>query len=113
MPPRGAEGGTDVAAYVILTRFRTRDPAEFEVYASQRASFFSGHHVKWLASFSGRCEVVEGPGAEAVSILEFPTLAEAKAWYESPVYKEAAQHRFRSGDYGVLFVEGGGPPAPQ
>jgi uncharacterized protein (DUF1330 family) len=101
-----------VAAYVILTRFRTRSPSEFEVYASKRASFFSGHNVKWLAYFGGRCEVVEGPGAEAVSILEFPTLAEAKAWYASPAYREASQHRFLAGDYGVVIVEGGAPPSP-
>jgi uncharacterized protein (DUF1330 family) len=102
-----------VAAYVILTRFRTRNPSEFDVYASKRASFLSGHPIKWLAYFSGRCEVVEGPDAESVSILEFPTLAEAKAWYTSPVYQDASKHRFLSGDYGVMIVEGGAPPAPK
>jgi uncharacterized protein (DUF1330 family) len=100
-----------LAAYVILTRFRTRNPAEFETYARQRASFFAGHAVRWLAYFGDRCEVVEGPGAESVSILEFPTLAEAKAWYASPLYQEASQHRFRSGDYGVVIVEGSAGPA--
>jgi uncharacterized protein (DUF1330 family) len=99
-----------LAAYVILTRFRTRNPAEFETYASQRASFFEGHPVKWLAYFSSPCEVVEGPGAESVSILEFPTLADAKAWYASPRYQKASQHRFLSGDYGVMIVEGSAGP---
>lgn len=100
-------------AYVILTRFRTRDAAQFEVYARQRAAFFAGHAVQWRAYFGGRCEVVEGPGAEGVSILEFPTFAEAKAWYTSPVYQEATKHRLLSGDYSVVIVEGGAPPAPE
>jgi uncharacterized protein (DUF1330 family) len=99
-----------LAAYVIITRFRTRNPAELATYASKRASFFSGHSVKWLANFTSRFEVAEGPGAESVAILEFPSLAEAKAWYSSPVYQEASQHRFRGGDYGVMIVEGGAAP---
>jgi uncharacterized protein (DUF1330 family) len=108
---RHAGRETYLAAYIILTRFRTRNPAEFEKYASKRASFLSGHPIKWLAYFNDRCEVVEGPGAESVSILEFPTLAEAKAFYTSPAYQEASQHRFRAGDYGVVIVEGSAGPA--
>jgi uncharacterized protein (DUF1330 family) len=50
--------------------------------------------------------VKEGAGVEGVAIIEFPTFAEAKAWYESPVYQEASQHRFRGGDYDVVIVEG-------
>ena len=59
----------------------------------------------FLARF-GACEVKEGAGVESVAIIEFPTFAEAKAWYESPVYQEASQHRFRGGDYDVVIVEG-------
>ncbi len=99
-----------MAAYVIITKFRTRNPSQLEAYASKRESFLAGHSIRWLAFFSGRCEVVEGPGAESVAILEFPTMAEAKAWYTSPVYQEASQHRFRGGDYGVVIVEGGAAP---
>jgi uncharacterized protein (DUF1330 family) len=99
-----------LAAYVILTRFRMRNPAEFEKYASQRASFLAGQPIQWRSYFSDRCEVVEGPAAEGVSILEFPTLAEAKAWYTSPEYQGASQHRFRSGDYSVMIVEGSAGP---
>ena len=102
-----------MSAYVILTRFRSRDPSEFEVYASKRAAFFSGHAVTWRAYFSGRFEAVEGPAVEGVSILEFPTFAEAQAWYTSPVYQEATRHRLLSGDYSVVIVEGGAPPAPK
>lgn len=78
--------------------------------SGQRESFLAGHAITWLAYFSGAFEVVEGPGAESVAILEFPTLAEAKAWYSSPAYQVASQHRFRGGDYGVMIVEGGAAP---
>ncbi|MGO8969422.1 MAG: DUF1330 domain-containing protein [Myxococcaceae bacterium] len=95
-----------MAAYIIITRFRTRNSSQLQAYASKRESFLAGHPIRWLANFSGRFEVVEGPGAESVAVLEFPTLAEARAWYTSPVYQEACQHRFRGGDYGVMIVEG-------
>ena len=48
----------------------------------------------------------EGAEVEGVAIIEFPTFAEAKAWYESPGYQEASRHRFLGGDYDVVIVEG-------
>jgi uncharacterized protein (DUF1330 family) len=39
-------------------------------------------------------------------ILEFPTVAEAKAYYDNPAYREAREHRFKAADYRVLVVEG-------
>jgi len=51
----------------------------------------------------------EGATVEAVAILEFPTFAEAKAWYAGPAYQEASQHRFKGGDYSAVIVEGFSP----
>jgi len=39
-------------------------------------------------------------------ILEFPTLADAKASYESPLYQQALKHRLKGADYRVFIVEG-------
>jgi uncharacterized protein (DUF1330 family) len=100
-----------VAAYVIITKLRTRNPSELELYAKERPNFLRGHSVKFLARF-GRSEVVEGAGVEGVAILEFPTFAEAQAWYGSPVYQKASQHRFLGGDYSAVIVEGLPPEAP-
>ncbi len=50
--------------------------------------------------------MTEGPGVEGLAILEFPTMTEAKAWYNRPVSQEAAKHRHLEGDYGVVFTEG-------
>ena len=100
-----------MAAYVVITRLRTRNRAELDLYAQQAPNFLAGHAIKWLALF-GPCEVKEGPGAESVAILEFPTLAEAKAWYDSPAYQDASRHRFQGGDYSVLIVEGPAADAP-
>ena len=95
-----------MVAYVIFTRVRTRDAAQLKQYADSRTKFFAGHSVKVLVPFGAPFKVLEGPGVEGVSILEFPTLAEAKAWYSSPAYQEASQHRFRGGDYTSIVVDG-------
>jgi uncharacterized protein (DUF1330 family) len=41
-----------------------------------------------------------------VVIVEFPTFAEAKAWYDSPAYREVRRHRFLGSDYRAVIVEG-------
>jgi uncharacterized protein (DUF1330 family) len=94
-----------MAAYIVITRLHTRDRAELDEYAKHAPNFMAGHNAKFLARF-GSCEVLEGPGVESAAIIEFPTLAEAKAWYASPAYQEASHHRFQGGDYGFLIIEG-------
>jgi uncharacterized protein (DUF1330 family) len=95
-----------MVAYIIFTRVRTRDAAQLKQYSDSRTKFLAGHNIKWLAPFGAPFEVLEGPSVEGVSILEFPTLAEAKAWYSSPAYQEASEHRFRGGDYTSILVDG-------
>jgi uncharacterized protein (DUF1330 family) len=95
-------------AYVVITKTRTRNPSELELYAKEGPSFMAGHPATFLARFGG-CEVKEGAAVEGVAIIQFPTFEEAKAWYESPAYQEASQHRFRGGDYNIVIVEGLAP----
>jgi uncharacterized protein (DUF1330 family) len=97
-------------AYVVITKTRTRNRGELDLYAKEAPAFMAGHPATYLARF-GSCEVKEGAAVEGVAIIEFPTFEEAKAWYESPAYQEASQHRFRGGDYNIVIVEGL-PPSP-
>ena len=92
-------------AYIVITKERTRDRAELDVYAKQHDTFIAGHALTYRARF-GKHEVLEGAEAEGVAILEFPTREEAKAWYTSPAYQEASKHRHQGGDYRFILVEG-------
>jgi uncharacterized protein (DUF1330 family) len=91
--------------YGIFIRETTRDRSELEAYTPLAAASMAGHAIKVLAAY-GHQEVLEGPDMEGVVIVEFPTLEEAKAWYESPAYREAREHRFRGADYRAVLVEG-------
>ena len=92
-------------AYVIFIRKRTSNPAELEVYFQKAPASLAGRPVTIHALY-GRHEVIEGEPIEGAAILEFPSVAEAKAWYESPAYREALQHRLKGADYIGIIVEG-------
>jgi uncharacterized protein (DUF1330 family) len=39
-------------------------------------------------------------------LAQFPSIEEARAFYDSPAYQDAAQHRFRGAVYRGVIVEG-------
>jgi uncharacterized protein (DUF1330 family) len=94
-----------MSAYIIFIREATHDAAEFAIYSQDVGGTLAGHPVSVLAVY-GRQEVLEGPEPEGVVILKFPSFAEAKAWYDSPAYRKAREHRFRAADYRAIIVEG-------
>lgn len=92
-------------AYVVFIREKTLDQAELEAYWSKVRSTLEGRPVKVLAAY-GRHVTLEGPEAEGIVVAEFPSVEEARAWYDSSAYREAAEHRFRGAVYRGLIVEG-------
>jgi uncharacterized protein (DUF1330 family) len=92
-------------AFIVFIREKTRVPEELKTYSEMAQGSTAGHPVK-VRAFYGPQETLEGPPSEGVVILEFPSVAEAKAWYESPAYGAARQHRFLGADYRVILLEG-------
>ena len=93
-----------MTAYAIMIRDRMKDAEEFAAY--QRLAPAARVDGLKLLAFYGKHEVVEGEPADGVAIIEFPDMATAKAWYDSPAYKTAQQHRLKGSDYRMIFVEG-------
>jgi uncharacterized protein (DUF1330 family) len=69
------------------------------------AAALAGHPITFRIAH-GQKEVVEGPDFEDLMMLEFPTIGEAKAWYNSPANQAASEHRFKGGEYRAVIVEG-------
>jgi uncharacterized protein (DUF1330 family) len=92
-------------AYAIFIRDSTRDAKELETYSKVAPPTLAGHPVTVRVAY-GRHEVLEGPPIEGAVVLEFPTLEAAKAWYESPAYREAREHRFKGASYRAFIVQG-------
>ncbi|REE81046.1 uncharacterized protein (DUF1330 family) [Paenibacillus taihuensis] len=94
-----------MSAYVVFIREKTNNIEELGIYASKAPVGLAGHSLKPLAMY-GTHEVIEGPDVEGVAVLEFPNMEEAKAWYYSPAYQDALQHRLKGGIYRGVMVEG-------
>jgi uncharacterized protein (DUF1330 family) len=92
-------------AYIVFMREKTLDQSELEAYWSSVQATLEGHSIKILAA-NGRHMTLEGKEFEGVVIVEFPTLEEARTWYDSPAYQKVAQHRHQGAIYRVLIVEG-------
>lgn len=94
-----------MSAYAIITREHTRNPDELKQYGEAAKAARAGHEITALA-FYGETVTLEGASAESAVILEFPDMAAARAWYESPAYQAAKQHRHLGADYRVILVDG-------
>jgi uncharacterized protein (DUF1330 family) len=94
-----------MTTYVVFIREITRDLSELETYTPKASASLAGHPIKVLAAY-GRHEVLEGQEAEGVVLVEFPSFEAAKAWYDSPAYREAREHRFRGAEYRAIIFEG-------
>jgi uncharacterized protein (DUF1330 family) len=94
-----------MSAYMVFTREKTVDQREMDVYAKGAKASVAGHELNVLA-FYGAHEDLEGPPTEGTVIVQFPTMAAAKAWYDSPLYRQAREHRFKGATYRVTLVEG-------
>ncbi|MBB3306973.1 MULTISPECIES: DUF1330 domain-containing protein [unclassified Enterobacter] len=94
-----------MSAYIVYVRDRITDPDEFKKYEESAPAASVGHPITPLA-FYGAVETLEGAPVDGAVILEFPTVADARASYESPLYQEALKHRLKGAEYRVFIVEG-------
>ena len=94
-----------MSAYLIFTRDKTLDQRELATYSKDVPATLAGHEAKVLALY-GSHEDLEGAPTEGTVILEFPSIEAAKAWYDSPSYREVREHRFNGASYRVILVKG-------
>jgi uncharacterized protein (DUF1330 family) len=94
-----------MSAYLIFTREKTLDAKELAIYCEKIRETFVGHQVKLLAAY-GPHEDLEGYPTEGTVIAEFASMEAAKAWYDSPAYREVRQHRLMGAIYRGLLVAG-------
>jgi uncharacterized protein (DUF1330 family) len=94
-----------MAAYIVYTRERTTNQAELDTYAKLAVPTLKGYPATPRA-FYGKLDVLEGPPFEGAVIIEFPTMAEAHEWFDSPAYQAAVKHRMAGSVYRVFIVEG-------
>ncbi len=97
-------------AYVIFLRESPiHDPEEMAAYRANSAPEVAARHGMKPLVVYGAQETIEGEGADGMVVLEFPTLEDARTWYFSEEYQNAAKHRRAAADYRGFIVEGFAP----
>jgi uncharacterized protein (DUF1330 family) len=90
----------------LVAELEVTDPAGFEEYRKGVPATIAAHGGRYLAR-GGALESLEGGWSpKRMVILEFPSLAQAKAWYTSPEYQELLALRQRSSNSKVVLIEG-------
>lgn len=92
-------------AYAIANvRFMDREKAQ--EYGSQVPATIMKYGGRYLAR-GGQTEVAEGDWhLYYMTIVEFPSLEQAKRWYESEEYRSLRPIRVESAESQVVFVDG-------
>jgi uncharacterized protein (DUF1330 family) len=95
-----------MAAYAI-GRLEMRNPSWVQEYGPKTAALVAKHGGKYLVR-GGAMERLEGEGKlpSVIVVLEFPTMAQARAWYNDPEYAPLIKLRQSGSDLDFILVEG-------
>jgi len=94
-----------MSAYMIVFLDSVTDPGELAEYRRIGVPTLQAAGAKFLVR-SGQFETLEGAPPQHVVVLEFASMSDAHAWYDSPRYQEALQHRHAGAKCRALLVEG-------
>lgn len=94
-----------MAGYAIIHNAVT-DESLYAEFREQAAATIAKYGGKYLVR-GGAAEAVDGDWVpDRVVVIEFASVAQAKAWFNSPEFAEAKQIRNRCADAIVVIVEG-------
>lgn len=92
-------------AYMIA-RINVTDPEKYEGYKALSPAAIAAYGGKFLAR-GGEVTMLEGePEDRRVVIVEFPSVEQAKVFYDSPEYLEARAARKDAAESQFMVVEG-------
>ena len=94
-----------MAAYVIA-EVNVTDPTLYEDYKKLVPATVAKYGGRFAAR-GGAVDAKEGGWNPArIVILEFPSMAQARKWYDSPEYAPALAMRLKSASAKLILVEG-------
>ena len=98
-----------MAAYLVAD-LEITNPDEFQKYGEKVTATIKQYGGTYLIR-GGQPDVLEGTWrARRVTILEFPSVEQLKAWYTSPEYQAIIGFRHRGAKCDLVMVHGGTKP---
>jgi uncharacterized protein (DUF1330 family) len=96
-------------AYMVYICQEVLDRAGLERYWSLIGPTLEGFGARPIAAYT-RFELLEGDAVDGVAVIEFPSMARAREWYESDAYRAIRHHRQEAARYIGVLAEGGNAP---
>ena len=97
-------------AYIVV-QIAITDPAAYERYKELAPPSIAAYGGRYVVR-GGQSEVLEGSWRPPrLVVLEFPSAAQARAWWSSPEYAPAKELRQRCAETEMLLIEGRALPA--
>ena len=94
-----------MSAYVIVD-IEVTDPIGYEEYKKLAPATVAQYGGKYIAR-GGKTETLEGDWSpKRLVILEFESVERAKAWLNSPEYREPRKMRQRTTHTNMVIIEG-------
>jgi uncharacterized protein (DUF1330 family) len=94
-----------MSAYVIA-EIDVIDPAAYEEYRKQVPGVVSKYGGKFIVR-GGKIDAKEGGWMpKRIVVVEFPSLAQAQKWYDSPEYAPLIKLRQKASKGKLILVEG-------
>jgi len=100
-------------AYVVVQITAVDDPVVYERYKELAPPSIAAYGGRYLVR-GGRSEALEGTWRPPrLVVLEFPSAAQARAWWSSPEYAAGKALRRACAQTEMILIEGYAPaPAP-
>jgi uncharacterized protein (DUF1330 family) len=94
-----------MSAYVVV-EVEVKDATRYEQYKGMAPGSIAQYGGRYIAR-GGETETLEGDWTpKRLVILEFPSVAEAKAWWDSPEYASAKALRHATAESKMVVIEG-------
>jgi uncharacterized protein (DUF1330 family) len=96
------------AYFIAVPRELTSDPRIMLPYQQQIEATMASYGGRYRVLLRHAIEVVEGdwPLPLGLVIVEFPDIARARAWYQSPEYAPLLAQRLANNQFDAILVDG-------
>ena len=93
-------------AYLIASVVGVKDMDALRAYFEASPALIAAHGGRYLAR-GGTIEVLDGDfEPKRVTIVEFPTMDDVRAWHRSPEYERIRPIRLENAESSMVLVEG-------
>jgi uncharacterized protein (DUF1330 family) len=94
-----------VSVYVI-SRVSIRDAEAMSRYVAEAPATVAGFGGRYLVRANTATALEGSWDADRIVVLEFPTRADALAWYHSPEYRDLRDLRWSAAEAVILLADG-------